>query len=966
MISLSPVRSAGGAGDYYAKDNYYSVSDLTDGSQWFGSGAAMLGLEGQVGQPAFTEVLAGRLPDGSVLDAARGEHRPGLDMTFSAAKSLSLLALLGKDDRIVEAFQQSVAATLVWAETNLIETRVWDADAKRQVVEPTGNMVAATFLHDVNRNDDPQLHMHVVIINATRASDGQWHALRNDELYRNQHLLGAVHNAELRARVEALGYETVAARNPIDGEFEVKGVPREVVEAFSTRRTEILEALAAGDRGNPREREIAALSTRQAKSPEVTPEERGVTWQATAARMGFDGRAMIAASLLRAAQQETIWSRAVAGLRGMGAKGMAIAAAMGLTPRDGDPLVPERLGRLDPRSFAAAQAVASAVRDLGEREAAFDRRDLLRTALERGGPVKVADVEARIAVLTDKGLLLDDGQRMTTTEGALALEHRVIDFARAGQGKSVPLIPGKNAGPDLQQAARDLGLRRLNPGQEKAGTTILHSSNRLEMVQGGAGTGKSASLAPVAKLAKESGRQVYALAHAGRTARDFGAKIDAPASTVDSFLGRFQRVLDGTAGEPELVRARGALTGSVIMVDEASQIGNDRLARLIDLANRMEAGRIVLAGDTGQLPAIEAGKPFALLQTKGLPTSSIGENLRATSPSMQALNAALEQCDMATVFDLLRPDTVEVPFAKGPETAAKFWTGLPESERDDTLLLASGRAMRTAANAAVQQERLARGELGGRGLELKTLDRVTITKEGARQLKGYQEGRIVDFRASLPSQGLARGERGVVRDVQGGKVSLAMTDGSVRDFVPGRLPRNLAHDAVAIFDEKTIHLHAGDRIRWTDNDRDRGLLNGDLARVERVNEQGINVQTRDGERLRLSAGDRMLERLDLAYAVNVHIAQGMTATNGIILMSEREKMLNTTQSFLVAVTRIADQATLIVDNVTALERDVTRQQGGKTSAIETLERPAKGKDGGDRELEIDIGEGRQRELDIGI
>jgi len=53
--------------------------------------------------------------------------------------------------------------------------------------------------------------------------------------------------------------------------------------------------------------------------------------------------------------------------------------------------------------------------------------------------------------------------------------------------------------------------------------------------------------------------------------------------------------------------------------------------------------------------------------------------------------------------------------------------------------------------------------------------------------------------------------------------------------------------------------------------------------------------------------------LDLAYAINVHIAQGMTADNGIILMSEKEKMLNSTQSFLVAVTRIADSATLVVE-----------------------------------------------------
>jgi conjugative relaxase-like TrwC/TraI family protein len=941
VISLTAVGSAASAGEYYAKDNYYLASELADGSEWIGDGASKLGLEGRVDAAAFTEVLAGRLPDGSILDAARGEHRPGLDLTFSAPKSLSLLALVGRDDRIVAAFRESVQATLAWAETNLIEARVWDPQAKRQIVEKTGNMVAAGFLHDVSRNGDPQLHVHAVIANATLASDGKWHAVRNDVLYQSQHLLGAIHNAELRSRVEALGYETVPARNPINGEFEIKGVSRDAVEAFSTRRAEILEALAKEDRGSPREREIAALATRRSKNPEFTPAERGATWQATAARVGFNPKPLIRAAINRTAGHETVWSKVVRGVRGAGAKGMAIAAAMGLTPRDSDPLVPERLGHLDPGTFATAQAVASAVRELGEREAAFDRNDIVRTALERGGPVTVKDVEARIGLLREKGLLLSDARgRMMATEGALALEQKLIAVANLGRGVVSPLIDRPDVSASLQAAARDLGLRRLNPGQEAAGVAILQSRNRVELIQGGAGVGKSASLAPVAHLVKAEGRQVFALAHAGRTARDFGQKIGAPASTVDSFLARHQRILDGTASPQQVDRARASLGGAVIMVDEASQLGTERLAKLIDLANRMDVGRLVLAGDTRQLQAIEAGKPFELLQTAGQPTSTIAENLRATSPQMQALNAALEQHDLPRAFDILRPETIEVPFASGPAMAARLWVERPPEEREKTLLLASGRAMRSAANTTVQEARLVRGELTGKGQSLTVLDRVTITREGARQMKGYREGRVVAFRTNLPSQGIRQGDRGVVQGMDKGQVVLSMTDGSRRRFEPDRLPRNLAHDAVTIYEPKQLPLFAGDRIRWTDNDRERGLLNGDMATIERAERDAITVRTQGGERLQLGPNDPMREKLDLAYAVNVHIAQGMTATNGIILMSEREKLLNTSRSFLVAVTRIAERAVLVVDNVKGLERDIMRREGEKTSAIETVEQPS--------------------------
>ena len=66
--------------------------------------------------------------------------------------------------------------------------------------------------------------------------------------------------------------------------------------------------------------------------------------------------------------------------------------------------------------------MASAARELGEREAAFDRLDLIRTALSRGGPVTVGDVEGRLALLESKGLLIGDSGRMVTTEGAVRLE----------------------------------------------------------------------------------------------------------------------------------------------------------------------------------------------------------------------------------------------------------------------------------------------------------------------------------------------------------------------------------------------------------------------------------------------------------------------------------------------------------------------------------------------------------------
>ncbi|MFT3966666.1 MAG: relaxase domain-containing protein [Sphingobium sp.] len=95
MINLAAVSSAASAGEYYSHDNYYTSSELTGASQWVGEGTERLELEGQVDEQILTRLLSGELPDGSVICAPNGEHCPGLDMTFSASKSVSLLALLG-------------------------------------------------------------------------------------------------------------------------------------------------------------------------------------------------------------------------------------------------------------------------------------------------------------------------------------------------------------------------------------------------------------------------------------------------------------------------------------------------------------------------------------------------------------------------------------------------------------------------------------------------------------------------------------------------------------------------------------------------------------------------------------------------------------------------------------------------------------------------------------------------------
>ncbi|WP_407263038.1 MobF family relaxase [Klebsiella quasipneumoniae] len=215
MLSFSQVKSAGSAGNYYTeKDNYYVIGSMEE--RWQGKGAELLGLEGKVDKQVFTELLQGKLPDGSDLTRIQdgvNKHRPGYDLTFSAPKSVSMLAMLGGDKRLIDAHNRAVTVALNQVES-LASTRVKKDGVSETVL--TGNLIIARFNHDTSRAQDPQIHTHSVVINATQNGD-KWQTLASDTVGKtgfsetilaNRIAFGKIYQNSLRADVESMGYKT--------------------------------------------------------------------------------------------------------------------------------------------------------------------------------------------------------------------------------------------------------------------------------------------------------------------------------------------------------------------------------------------------------------------------------------------------------------------------------------------------------------------------------------------------------------------------------------------------------------------------------------------------------------------------------------------------------------------------------------------------------------------------------------
>ncbi|CAI1201640.1 conjugative transfer relaxase/helicase TraI [Serratia marcescens] len=295
MMSIGQVGPAGKAGDYYThQDNYYVLGSMDE--RWVGQGAEALGLSGKVDVKDFVAVLEGKLPDGSDLTRMVGgenKHRPGYDLTFSAPKSVSIMAMLGGDKRLIAAHNHAVEVAVREVE-KLASTRSMTEGVSETRL--TGNLVVALFNHDTSRDLDPQMHTHAVVANVTQ-HDGKWQTLSSDtvgktgfieSVYANQVAFGQIYRHVLRQDTEAMGYQTENV-GP-HGMWEFKGMEN-VIDVFS-KRNHAIDA-AAGPDASLKSRDMATLDTRKAKVAS-DPAALAVEWLQEMKSAGFDAKAYLA------------------------------------------------------------------------------------------------------------------------------------------------------------------------------------------------------------------------------------------------------------------------------------------------------------------------------------------------------------------------------------------------------------------------------------------------------------------------------------------------------------------------------------------------------------------------------------------------------------------------------------------------------------------------------------------------
>jgi conjugative relaxase-like TrwC/TraI family protein len=295
MLTIRAMSNGKGyAAKHLAHSDYYAEGEGVTG-QWFGRGAELLGLSGEVQFKDFEALRQGLDPhtgeflrprhgadriaaDGSI----RSRERNLYDFTFSAPKSVSIMAQLTGDRRLADAHQRAVREALTELESHAA-TRVRGAGANHD--HTTGNIVLAIYHHDTSRELDPQLHTHAVAANLTwDGPENRWKALQAFPIYERRAYLTEVYRNSLARQVRTLGYEIHNSPNSNSRDLvvEIRGVSSDLISKYSQRSQQrdraIAEFIAVNGR-NPTDNEIAILvrESRVDKLIEIsTPEVRAL------------------------------------------------------------------------------------------------------------------------------------------------------------------------------------------------------------------------------------------------------------------------------------------------------------------------------------------------------------------------------------------------------------------------------------------------------------------------------------------------------------------------------------------------------------------------------------------------------------------------------------------------------------------------------------------------------------------
>jgi conjugative relaxase-like TrwC/TraI family protein len=464
---------------YYKQDNYYSQNKALSNSEWWGKGASALGLSGQIADDeSYQNAIDGYSPNRTqpLREKPKNQaakERAGVDMTFSAPKSVSLACLVGGDKRLEAAHRTAVKRTLALIEGRYAQTRVKGERIK------TDNLTVALWHHDSSRELDPHLHTHCIVMNATQLRDGKWQSRTDENLYHNKILLGRFYRNELALECQKLGYEIEPHPKEL---FEIKGYRREQIEGFSKRHEQILNKLAEIGAESTTENKIWAWrKTRAKKNHEIDRDEMLPYWREEADLYGIVHPVPSPSPSIPSPEQ-----------------------------------IQDQL----------KESVKAGIAHCSEREVAFSLEAIEKFVAAQTRPFHLTEIERVVTSHQDLFQTIDG--RFTTTD-AIARELKTIRLMQSGKERFDKIANQNEIDSYLNEFS-------LTEGQKSAIALAATTNDQFVAWQGVAGAGKTYALNRLRLIAVERGYEVKGLAPSAEASKVLGEELEIEATTVARLL----------------------------------------------------------------------------------------------------------------------------------------------------------------------------------------------------------------------------------------------------------------------------------------------------------------------------------------------------------------------------------------------------------------------------------------------
>jgi conjugative relaxase-like TrwC/TraI family protein len=843
MLRITQNTHVGGAKSYYSTADYYSEGQELTG-RWHGAAARRLGLEGDVKQAQWDALCDNLHPQtGEQLTArTRSDRTVGYDFNFHVPKSVSLLYAMTRDERILDAFRDSVDETMHDIETEMA-ARVRKGGKNENRL--TGNMAWGEFVHFTSRPvdgvPDPHLHAHCFVFNTTFDEKEQaWKAGQFRDLKRDAPYFEALFHSRLAHQLGDLGLPVERTKHG----WELAGVDKPLVNKFSRRTAEIEEKARELGIDDAEAKSELGAKTRGRKQKDLTFPELQDTWRSWMSQQEIDALASLERKLGGDAE-----------------------------PAD---------------SGAAARSVEYATGHLFERKSVVPERQLLATALKHSVGQATVEQVKREAEASDLIIGERKGQRMATTRQVLDEELRIVDFARKGRGTC-----------EAYANEHDEFRREwLNDAQKKAVKHIVESHDRVMVLRGAAGVGKTTLMQEAVEAIEARGTKVFA----------FAPSADASRGVLQSEGFKDADTVARLLVDEKLQKK---LAGQLIWIDEAGLLGVRTTADVFALAERLDA-RVLLSGDRYQHGSVERGAALRLLEEEaGLVPAEVKEIKRQSGVYKAAVKSLAEGHaaegfkrldELGWVREIDREERYKQMAADYLATIDQGKTALvvsPTHAEGDRITGDIRRALRDAE------------KLGDDERTFRVLENANLTPAERGDAVNYGAGDVLVFHQN--AKGFTRGDRVAVSGDR-------------------PLPLDQAN-RFQMFHSSTLRLARGDKVRITHNgltaDGKHRLNNGALYNVKKFDPDG-NIVLDNGWTVGSDFG-----HLAHGYVVTSHASQGKTVDRVFVGQGSESFVASSREQFYVSASRAREQVTVYTDNKEALLDAVSRSEE-RVSATELV------------------------------